>query len=210
MRRRQGYGSTGQAGRRLCDELSLARGSWDAQRAGFKDRVTSSRKKAAHPTAAKLWLDDALSKRGKEILAKSDLGSLRADVAADMTRNALGARLGVALKPIAIGPASLGPPEADKRDAFLRQWVWRRASPMTAAVRLCARPPLKRGADRHPVRCCLAISGQCPHAPMRGRIDIGHVQYRSGKEKGLASLQGLDSSSVSWLPDLGSNQGPTD
>ena len=30
------------------------------------------------------------------------------------------------------------------------------------------------------------------------------------KEKGLASLQGLDFISIFWLPDLGSNQGPTD
>ena len=29
-------------------------------------------------------------------------------------------------------------------------------------------------------------------------------------EKGLASLQGLDLTGFFWLPDLGSNQGPTD
>ena len=37
--------------------------------------------KAAHPNAAKLWLDYVLSKRGQEMLAKSDLGALHAAVA---------------------------------------------------------------------------------------------------------------------------------
>ena len=85
-------------------------------------RVMFISKNAAHPNAAKLWVDYVLSKRGQEILAKSDLGALRADVAADMTPGALGARLGAALKPIAIGPSLLAPLEADKRDGFLRQW----------------------------------------------------------------------------------------
>lgn len=85
-------------------------------------RVMFISKKAAHPNAAKLWLDYVLSKRGQEILAQSDLGSLRADVAAELTPNALGTRLGAALKPIAIRPALLGPLEADERDGFLRQW----------------------------------------------------------------------------------------
>ena len=85
-------------------------------------RVMFISRNAAHPNAAKLWLDYVLSKRGQEILAKSDLGSLRADVAADMTPTALGTRLGAALKPITIGPSLLTPLEADKRDGFLRQW----------------------------------------------------------------------------------------
>ncbi len=85
-------------------------------------RVMFISKKAAHPYAAKLWLDYVLSKRGQEMLAKSDLGALHADVAADMTPGALGARLGPALKPIAIGPSLLTSLEAEKREAFLRQW----------------------------------------------------------------------------------------
>ena len=95
-------------------------------------RIMFISRNAAHPNAAKLWLDYVLSKRGQEILAKSDLGALHADVAADMTPGALGARLGTALKPIAIGPSLLTPLEADKRDGFLRQW--------NAAVRISAGP----------------------------------------------------------------------
>ena len=85
-------------------------------------RVMFISKNAAHPNAAKLWLDYVLSKRGQEILSRLDLGSLRADVAGDMTPQALSARLGSALKPIPIGPALLTPLEADKRETFLRDW----------------------------------------------------------------------------------------
>lgn len=85
-------------------------------------RVMFICKKAAHPNAAKLWLDYVLSKRGQEIIAKSDLGALRADVASDMTPNALAARLGQAVKPIAIGPSLLTHLDAETRAQFLREW----------------------------------------------------------------------------------------
>ena len=85
-------------------------------------RVMFISKKAAHPNAAKLWLDYVLSKRGQDILSALDLGSLRTDVAGELTPQALGARLGSALRPIPIGPALLTPLETDKREDFLRQW----------------------------------------------------------------------------------------
>lgn len=85
-------------------------------------RVMFIVRNAPHPNAAKLWLEYILSKHGQEMLAKSDLGALRADVDDAMTPRALGARLGPALKPIAIGPSLLAPLAADKRSEFLKQW----------------------------------------------------------------------------------------
>ena len=67
-------------------------------------RIMFITRKAAHPNAARLWLDYVLSKRGQEIIAKSDLGSIRADVEGEMTLSDLGKRLGNALRPIPVGP----------------------------------------------------------------------------------------------------------
>jgi iron(III) transport system substrate-binding protein len=85
-------------------------------------RVMFISSKAAHPNAARLWFDYLLSKRGQQMLAKSDLGSLRADVDDDMTPSALGRQLGNAVKPIAVGPGLLTPLDAAKRQAFLARW----------------------------------------------------------------------------------------
>jgi iron(III) transport system substrate-binding protein len=78
--------------------------------------------KAAHPNAARLWVDYLLSKRGQQMVAKSDLGSLRADVDDGMTPSALGKRLGPAVKPIAVGAGLLAHLEPAKRQAFLARW----------------------------------------------------------------------------------------
>ena len=85
-------------------------------------RIMFITKKASHPNAAKLWLDYVLSKRGQEIIAKSDLGSIRSDVDGDMTLAGLGKRLGNALKPIAVGPGLLGFIDPKKRAEFLGDW----------------------------------------------------------------------------------------
>jgi len=79
--------------------------------------------KAAHPNAARVWVDYLLSTRGQQMLAKSDLGSLRADVDVDMTPSALGKRLGKAVKPIAVGPGLLTQLETSTRSAFLAHWT---------------------------------------------------------------------------------------
>lgn len=86
-------------------------------------RVMFISKQAAHPNAAKLWFDHVLSPRGQQILADLDLGALHADVVAEMTPQALGARLGAALKPIPVGPALLKPLQPEERAAFLRNWA---------------------------------------------------------------------------------------
>lgn len=85
-------------------------------------RVMFISNKAAHPNAARVWMDYVLSKRGQRMLAKSDLGSLRADVDDEMTPSALGKRLGSAVKPIAVGPGLLTPLEPATRAAFLARW----------------------------------------------------------------------------------------
>ena len=86
-------------------------------------RVAFISKRAAHPNAAKLWLDHLLSKRGQELLAAADLGTLRADVATSMTPDALRNQLGAAMKPIPIGIELLAPLETEKREQFLRVWA---------------------------------------------------------------------------------------
>ncbi|BAL27205.1 ABC transporter substrate-binding protein [Azoarcus sp. KH32C] len=85
-------------------------------------RVMFISNKAAHPNAAKLWVDYLLSKRGQEMLAKSDLGSLRADVDDPMTPSELVKLLGDAVKPVVIGPGLLTNLEAAKRREFLARW----------------------------------------------------------------------------------------
>lgn len=85
-------------------------------------RVMFISSKAAHPNAARLWVDYVLSQRGQQMLAKSDLGSLRADVDDDMTPGALGKRLGSAVKPIAVGPGLLTHLDPDNHRAFLARW----------------------------------------------------------------------------------------
>ena len=85
-------------------------------------RIMFITKKASHPNAARLWLDYVLSKRGQEIIAKSDLGSIRTDVEGEMTLAGLGKRLGNAVKPIAVGPGLLQFLEPAKRSEFIEQW----------------------------------------------------------------------------------------
>jgi iron(III) transport system substrate-binding protein len=85
-------------------------------------RVMFISKQAAHPNAAKLWVDYLLSKRGQEMLAQADLGSLRSDVNDDMTPAALGKQLGAAVRPIPVSPDILTDLEPAKRNAFLARW----------------------------------------------------------------------------------------
>jgi iron(III) transport system substrate-binding protein len=85
-------------------------------------RIAFIGKRAAHPNAAKLWLDYLLSQRGQTVLAKAGLFSLRADVEGDETAAALARHLGSSLKPIAIGPALMAYLDKTKRAEFLKEW----------------------------------------------------------------------------------------
>ena len=85
-------------------------------------RVMFISRNAAHPNAARLWVDYLLSKRGQEQLARADLGALRADVAGEMTPAALGSKLGSAVKPIPVGLDLLQHLDAARHDEFVRRW----------------------------------------------------------------------------------------
>lgn len=86
-------------------------------------RIALISKTAAHPNAARLWLDYLLSKRGQAVLsARSELFSIRSDVAGEFTAATLRAKLGTTLRAIAVGPALLVYLDRAKQAEFLRRW----------------------------------------------------------------------------------------
>ena len=85
-------------------------------------RIMFITRKALHPNAARLWLDFVLSKHGQEIIAQSDLGSIRTDIEGEMTLAGLGKRLGNAVRPIPVAPELLKFLEPDKRAEFIGEW----------------------------------------------------------------------------------------
>lgn len=86
-------------------------------------RIALLSKTAAHPNAARLWLDYLLSVRGQTLLAtRSELFSIRADVAGEFTAASLRRTLGGSLKAITVGPALLVYQDRAKQGDFLRRW----------------------------------------------------------------------------------------
>jgi iron(III) transport system substrate-binding protein len=85
-------------------------------------RIAFISRRAAHPNAARLWLDHLLSQRGQTVLARAGLFALRSDVPGDETAAALTRQLGPSLKPIAIGPALMSYLDRTKRAEFLKEW----------------------------------------------------------------------------------------
>lgn len=86
-------------------------------------RVTFIAKRAAHPAAARLWLEYVLSQRGQTLIAnQADLFAIRSDVQGDTTISSLKAKLGNAIKPIPISPALLTYLDQSKRLEFLKKW----------------------------------------------------------------------------------------
>ena len=86
-------------------------------------RIAIISKTAAHPNAARLWLDYLLSKRGQTVLStRSELFSIRSDVAGEFTAATLRKNLGSTLKAIAVGPALLVFLDRSKQAEFLRRW----------------------------------------------------------------------------------------
>jgi iron(III) transport system substrate-binding protein len=86
-------------------------------------RIMFINKTAAHPNAAKLWLDYLLSQRGQTIVAnQSELGSIRADVQGELTAAGLSKTLGGSLKPIPVGPGLLTYLDQAKRLEFIKRW----------------------------------------------------------------------------------------
>ena len=86
-------------------------------------RIAIVSKTATHPNAARLWLDYLLSRRGQTVLAtRSELFSIRSDVAGEFTASTLRKTLGSTLKAIAVGPALLVFQDRSKQAEFLRRW----------------------------------------------------------------------------------------
>jgi iron(III) transport system substrate-binding protein len=86
-------------------------------------RIAIISKTAPHPNAARLWLDYLLSKRGQAVLStRSELFSIRSDVAGEFTAATLRRVLGTTLKAIAVGPALLVFLDNAKQAEFLRRW----------------------------------------------------------------------------------------
>lgn len=86
-------------------------------------RIALLSKTAAHPNAGKLWLDYLLSRRGQTVLSRrSELFSIRSDVAGEFTAATLRQALGPSLRSIAVGPALLVFLDQSKQVEFLRRW----------------------------------------------------------------------------------------
>ncbi len=86
-------------------------------------RVMLINKAARNPQAARLWLDYVLSRRGQALLAnRAALGSIRADLDADMSPATLAKALGATPRPIALGAGLLASLDPVKRSDFLEQW----------------------------------------------------------------------------------------
>jgi iron(III) transport system substrate-binding protein len=81
-------------------------------------------KAAAHPNAARVFLDYLLSKRGQQVVAdKALLYSIRPDVQGRATAAGLTADYGNILKPVAIGPALMDDLDPAKRLPFFSKWT---------------------------------------------------------------------------------------
>ncbi|WP_441613045.1 MULTISPECIES: ABC transporter substrate-binding protein [unclassified Cupriavidus] len=87
-------------------------------------RVAFIARRAAHPNAARLWLDFLLSRAGQTVLGQSasQLYTIRSDTDSVHTAAALAERLGYALKPISVGPGLLAAQDTLRKRAFFARW----------------------------------------------------------------------------------------
>lgn len=86
-------------------------------------RVLLASGKAAHPNAARLWIDYLLSRRGQTVLAeKAHLYAIRDDVEGENTAASLRQTLGTSERPITIGPALIGYLNNRNYRDFILQW----------------------------------------------------------------------------------------
>lgn len=80
-------------------------------------------RQAAHPNAARLWVDYVLSHRGQTLLAnQTGLFAVRADVRGSATAAGLTQTLGPSLRAIPVGPALTDYLDERKSSDFIRQW----------------------------------------------------------------------------------------
>ena len=86
-------------------------------------RILLLNRKAAHPNAARLWLDYLLSKRGQAVIANgSQLFAVRDDVAGETTAARLKQMLGTSQRPIVVGPNLIGYLNNQNYLDFILQW----------------------------------------------------------------------------------------
>lgn len=86
-------------------------------------RIAFINRRAAHPNAAKLWLDYLLSRRGQSLLAsQAGLIALRSGIQGAHTAAALQQETAGNLRPIGIGPSLITYLDRHKRQDFLRRW----------------------------------------------------------------------------------------
>ena len=86
-------------------------------------RIAFISRRAAHPGAARLWLDHLLSGRGQSVLAnRSGLFAVRSDVEPEPAAGSLRPGAGARPKPIVIGPSLMAYLDRSKRQDFLKQW----------------------------------------------------------------------------------------
>lgn len=86
-------------------------------------RIAFIHRHAAHPNAARLWLDYLLSRRGQSLLAsQAGLIALRSGIQGEHTAAALQQEAAGNLRPIGIGPSLITYLDRHKRQDFLRRW----------------------------------------------------------------------------------------
>jgi len=86
-------------------------------------RIMLINKKAAHPNAARLWVDYILSKRGQTVIANNArLFAVRGDVEGETTASNLSQRLGTSIRPITLGPGLIGYMNNQNYVDFVQQW----------------------------------------------------------------------------------------
>ncbi|MEJ8854527.1 ABC transporter substrate-binding protein [Variovorax robiniae] len=86
-------------------------------------RLQLINRKAAHPNAARLWVDYILSQRGQTVIAnQAGLYSVRADVSGETTAARLTQTLGGSLRAIAVGPSLIGYLNNQNYRDFIVQW----------------------------------------------------------------------------------------
>ncbi len=86
-------------------------------------RVILIAKNARHPSAARLWLDFVLSRRGQTVLAeRSRVFSIRPDVTGEFTAATLARTLGASSRPIGVGSGLLVFLDQAKHREIIRRW----------------------------------------------------------------------------------------
>ncbi len=86
-------------------------------------RIMLINRKAAHPNAARLWVDYILSKRGQTVIANNArLYAVRGDVEGETTASNLAKRLEASIRPIALGPGLIGYMNNQNYVDFIQQW----------------------------------------------------------------------------------------